>query len=41
MPELGIGLVDGGELDFNQSFLQFIVKKKIKTKCSSQFDFKY
>ena len=28
MPELGIGLVDGGELNFNQSFLNFNVKKK-------------
>ena len=28
MPELVIGLVDGGELNFNQSFLKFNVKKK-------------
>ena len=28
MPELGIGLADGGELNFNQSFLNFNVKKK-------------
>ena len=29
MPELDIGVVDGGELNFDQSFLQFNVKKKI------------
>ena len=40
MPELNIGLVDGGELNFDQSFLQFNVKKKIYTKSSSRFDFK-
>ena len=28
MPELDIGLLDGGELNFEQSFLQFNVKKK-------------
>ena len=28
MPELEIGLVDGGELNFDQSLLQFNVKKK-------------
>ena len=28
MPELEIGLVNGDELNFNQSFLQFNVKKK-------------
>ena len=28
MPELEIGLVDGGELNFNQTFLKFHVKKK-------------
>ena len=27
MPELEIGLVDGGESNFNQSFLQFNIKK--------------
>ena len=32
MPELEIGLVDGGELNFNQSFLKFNVKKKIQAK---------
>ena len=36
MPELEIGLVDGGELSFDPSFLQFNVKKKIY----SRFDFK-
>ena len=29
MPELEIGLVNGGELNFDQSFLQFNVKKKV------------
>ena len=29
MPELDIGVVDGGEWNFDQSFLQFNVKKKI------------
>ena len=28
MSELEIGLVDGGELHFDQSFLQFNAKKK-------------
>ena len=28
MPELDIGLADGGELNFNQSFLQFNQRKK-------------
>ena len=28
MPELKIGLLDGGELNFDQSFMQFNVKKK-------------
>ena len=27
MPELEIGLVDGGEFNFDQSFLQFNVNK--------------
>ena len=40
MPELEIGLVDGGELNFNQSFLKFNVKKKIQVKSYSRFDFK-
>ena len=40
MPELEIGLVDGGELNFNQSVLQFHVKKKAKVKRSNRFDFK-
>ena len=35
MPELEVGLVHGGELDFDQSFLQFNVKKKIQVKSSS------
>ena len=40
MPELDIGLADGGGLNFDQSFLQFNVKKKIYAKSSSRFDFK-
>ena len=28
MPELEIGLADGGDLNFDKSFLQFNVKKK-------------
>ena len=30
MSKLEIRLVDGGELNFNQSFLQFNVKKKYR-----------
>ena len=41
MPELDIGLADGGELNFDESFLQFNVKNKIYGKISSRFDFKY
>ena len=41
MPELDIRLVDAGELNFDQSFLQFNVKKEIYTKSPSRFDFKY
>ena len=44
MPELEIGHVDGGEFNFNQSFLQFNLKKKIYAKNSlkehSRFDWK-
>ena len=40
MPEFDIGLAEGGELNFDQSFLQFNVKKNIDAKCSSRFDFK-
>ena len=40
MSELEIGLVDGGEMNFDQSFLQFNVKKNIYAKSSSQFEFK-
>ena len=32
MPELEIGLFDGGVLNFNQSFRKFNVKKKIQAK---------
>ena len=35
MPESEVGLVDGDELNFNQSFLQFNAKKKIQEKSSS------
>ena len=38
MLELEIGLVDGCELNFNQSFLKFNVKKKY-TGSYSRFDF--
>ena len=40
MPDIDIGLVDGGELKFDQPFLQFNVKKKIYAKSTSRFDFK-
>ena len=40
MPELEIGLVDVGELNFNQLFLKFNVKKKIQGKSYFRFDFK-
>ena len=35
MPELEIGLVDYSELNFNQSFLKFNIKKKIQAKSYS------
>ena len=41
MPELEIGLVNRDELNFNQSFLEFIVNKNIQAKSYSRFDFKY
>ena len=40
MPELEIGLVDGGELNFHEFFLKFNVKKNIQVKSYSRFDFK-
>ena len=40
MSELEIRLVEGGELNFDQSSLQFNVKKKIQAKSYSLFDFK-
>ena len=40
MPELLIGLIDGGKLNFDRSFLQLNVKKKIHAKSSSRFNFK-
>ena len=39
MPELEIGLVDGCELNFNQSFLKLNVKKKIEAECYSRLIF--
>ena len=39
MPEPAIGLADGRELNFDQSFLQFNAKK-IYAKSSSRFSFK-
>ena len=41
MLELDIGLVDGAKLNFDQSFLQFDVKKKLQAKSSTRFDSKY
>ena len=41
MPELEIGLLDGGEWNFNQSFLKLNVKKNIQAKSHSRSDFKY
>ena len=35
MPELDIGLADGSELNFDQSFLQFNIKEAIYAKSSS------
>ena len=40
MPELEIGLVDGCELNFNQSFLKFNITNKIQAKSYSRFDYK-
>ena len=40
MAELQIGLVDEGELNFDQSFLKFNVNKNVHAKSSSWFDFK-
>ena len=40
MSEPDIGLVKGGELNFDRSFRQFNVKQKIYAKSSSKFDFK-
>ena len=40
MPELEIGLINGGELNFNQSFLLFNLNKKLQAKGSSRFEFK-
>ena len=41
MPEPETELINGGELNFNQYFLKFNVKKNIQSKSSSRFDFKY
>ena len=40
MPELDVGLADGGKLNFDLSFLQFHVKKEIYAKSFTRFDFK-
>ena len=40
MAGVEIRLADGSELKFNQSFLKFIVKKKIQLKSYDQFDCK-
>ena len=40
MPELEIGFVNGGKLNFIQSFLKFNVKNKIQAKSYSRFNFK-
>ena len=44
MLELELGLVDGGELNFDKSFLQFNIKKIIMRRVTlqehSQFDWK-
>ena len=44
MPEFDIGLADGGELNFDKSFLQFNLKKKYMGKVIlpklSKFDWK-
>ena len=40
MPEFEIGF-DVNDVNFDQSFLQFNVKKKINAKKSSRFEFKY
>ena len=40
MAEFNIGLVDGGKLNFDQSFLQFNVKKEIYAESFPQFGFK-
>ena len=41
MLELEIGLVDGGELNFNQSFLKFIIKKKIQARVDLTLNAEY
>ena len=40
MGQLQIWLFDEGELNFDQSFLQFNVYKNVYAKSSSWFDFK-
>ena len=40
MPEFNIGLVDGGKLNFDQTFLQINVNKEIYAESFPQFDFK-
>ena len=40
MPELQIGHVDASMFNFDETFLQFNVKKQIYKKSYSRFDFK-
>ena len=40
MPDFDKGFVDGAELNFDPSFLQFNIKKKLYANSSSRFDFK-
>ena len=39
MLELAVGLVDGDELSFNQSFLKFNVKKKYRERVFLDLNF--
>ena len=41
MPKLQIGLVDGGELNFNQHFLKFNIKKKIQARVDLTLNAEY
>ena len=39
MPELEIGLVDGGKMNFNQSFLKVNIKKKCRRRVILELTF--